>query len=400
MGNQSGQQINGQQINGQQINGQQGYGQQVSSQQGYGQPMNNQPMYGQQMYGQQMYGQPMQGAYQTAPAGPDLANIRKQISKVGLIFLGGSILTDIFQWLLRYGAKMINPAWAKDPNIVLTLNVVALYLIGMSFIVLLSSKMKSKPPVKHFMKPWKFPLVFSMCYSLGIISNIIGLVLVVIFTLLTRRQTENAMANLTSSANLVLLIVYVVIMAPVMEELVFRKVLVNKLYPYGQGVAIVLSGLMFGLFHGNMNQFIFAFPLGMCFAYVYVRTGKIHITILLHMVTNAMGTFAVYGIARAIDMDEYMSVMMSGSSAQMNAFMAKYAGAFLAVFLFVLLVGVLVILGIVLWIVNLCKRRIFLDRASRVIPKGRAFGIMFGNLGMLLFCLYWIGVIIYTLLFG
>ena len=390
-----GQQTQAQQGYEQQMQAQQGYVQQAQAQQGYGQQMQAQQGYVQQMSVQQGYGQQMQAA----PAGPDLKNIRKQISKVGLIFLAGSIITDIFQFLFRFGVKQINPAWATDPNIVLTINVIALYLIGMPVIVLLAKRIKSKPPVKHHMKPWKFPFLFSMCYSIGIICNVVGVILVTLFSLASGKTTENTVANLTSSANIWLLVLYVVIMAPIMEELIFRKVLVDKLHGYGQGIAIFLSGLMFGFFHGNLNQFLFAFPLGMCFAYVYIRTGKIQITILLHMVTNAMGTFAGFGITRALDMDEYIRVFSSGNSARMMAYVEKNMGVFLALFAFIILVFVMVIMGIVCWIVNLCKKRIFLDRARRVVPEGKAFGVVFGNVGIILFSLYWTCVIIYYLLF-
>jgi len=42
--------------------------------------------------------------------------------------------------------------------------------------------------------------------------------------------------------------------APVCEELIFRKMLVTRALKYGEGVAILLSGLVFGLFHGDLNQ--------------------------------------------------------------------------------------------------------------------------------------------------
>lgn len=332
-------------------------------------------------------------------AEPDLKGIRKQISKIGLFFLLGSVCSKIVQYLFHLAIAFIDPELTGDPNLTLTLNVIALYFAGMPLIFLLTRKIKSNPPVKHKMKAWKFPILYSMCYSVGIISNIIGVVLVTIFTLVMGKSTSSAVANYTSTANIWLLILYVVIVAPIMEELVFRKLLIDKLRSCGPGVAIVLSGLMFGLFHGNVNQFLFAFPLGMCFAYVYIRTGKIQITILLHLVTNAMGSLAGFIILRSIDMDEYMRIVQRGKSTEMMAFMSKYGWVFLLLGIFVLLVFALVIMGIVFWIVNLVKKRIFLDRSARVIPKGKSFGIMFGNLGMILFILYWTGIILYTLIF-
>ena len=64
-----------------------------------------------------------------------------------------------------------------------------------------------------------------------------------------------------------------VIIAPVMEELVFRKYLVDRLVPYGQKTAVVLSGLFFGLFHGNFISFLCGNPWrGLCLDVQHDRT--------------------------------------------------------------------------------------------------------------------------------
>ena len=46
-----------------------------------------------------------------------------------------------------------------------------------------------------------------------------------------------------------------VIMAPVVEELFFRKLVMDRLLGYGQKTAIIISGIMFGMAHGNFSQF-------------------------------------------------------------------------------------------------------------------------------------------------
>jgi hypothetical protein len=43
---------------------------------------------------------------------------------------------------------------------------------------------------------------------------------------------------------------------------------------------------MFGLFHGNFQQFFFASFVGMLFAFVFIRTGRVIYTILMHMTVN------------------------------------------------------------------------------------------------------------------
>ena len=64
-------------------------------------------------------------------------------------------------------------------------------------------------------------------------------------------------ASITSTG--VSMFLYVTILGPISEELLFRGVLLRLLKPWGKQTAIVVSALMFGIFHGNIIQIPFAF---------------------------------------------------------------------------------------------------------------------------------------------
>ena len=66
-----------------------------------------------------------------------------------------------------------------------------------------------------------------------------------------------------------------VLIAPTAEELLFRKLLTERIVKYGELAAVLASGLFFGLFHGNLNQFSYAFLLGLFLGFIYVKTGKL-----------------------------------------------------------------------------------------------------------------------------
>ena len=80
-----------------------------------------------------------------------------------------------------------------------------------------------------------------------------------------------------------------VILAPVAEELFFRKALIDRLSAYHPTDAILYSALLFGLIHGNLTQFLYAFPIGVLLGIIYWRTKNIRYTILLHMGMNTFG---------------------------------------------------------------------------------------------------------------
>ena len=77
------------------------------------------------------------------------------------------------------------------------------------------------------------------------------------------------------------------VLAPLAEELLFRKALLDRLKPYGEGFAILASALLFALVHGNLFQMLYAFAVGGFFGYVALRTGGVRWTIPLHAGTSS-----------------------------------------------------------------------------------------------------------------
>lgn len=87
------------------------------------------------------------------------------------------------------------------------------------------------------------------------------------------------------------LFLYSVLLAPICEELVFRGVTMRqakKVLPFWG--ANLMQAFLFGVFHGNMMQGIYAFCLGILLGYVCERSGSIYNSILLHMLFNFWGT--------------------------------------------------------------------------------------------------------------
>lgn len=82
------------------------------------------------------------------------------------------------------------------------------------------------------------------------------------------------------------------ILAPIAEELVFRGLIFRRMRDEIKPVtAIVLSSLVFGLYHGNMVQFIYASLLGALLAIIYHRTGTLWTAVLAHMAANLWSLF-------------------------------------------------------------------------------------------------------------
>lgn len=87
-------------------------------------------------------------------------------------------------------------------------------------------------------------------------------------------------------------ILKVVIIAPIIEELIFRGVIMHGLMRnYSSATAIFTSALMFALFHLNPWQFPATFTLGLLLGFLMVRKRNILLCILGHAINNGIALF-------------------------------------------------------------------------------------------------------------
>jgi membrane protease YdiL (CAAX protease family) len=90
----------------------------------------------------------------------------------------------------------------------------------------------------------------------------------------------------------------VVIIAPVIEELIFRGVIMHGLIRnYSEKTAVFFSGLLFALFHLNPWQFPATFVLGLILGWLMVRSQNIFLCIAGHAINNLLVLLAItYGV--------------------------------------------------------------------------------------------------------
>lgn len=91
------------------------------------------------------------------------------------------------------------------------------------------------------------------------------------------------------AAQFVAFALIVTVVAPIVEELMFRGVGYGLLEQYGSTAAILLVGLAFALVHGLVAGFPVIFTFGVGLAFLRSRTDSIYPCILLHASFNAFG---------------------------------------------------------------------------------------------------------------
>ncbi len=83
--------------------------------------------------------------------------------------------------------------------------------------------------------------------------------------------------------------VWMVLITPVIEEIVFRGFILQKLMKYGAATAILITTILFSVGHLNIGNMIISFLPGIVLAIIAVKTETIAYTVPLHMLINLCG---------------------------------------------------------------------------------------------------------------
>ncbi|MBQ4155854.1 MAG: CPBP family intramembrane metalloprotease, partial [Clostridia bacterium] len=76
------------------------------------------------------------------------------------------------------------------------------------------------------------------------------------------------------------------------EEFAFRGMILGSLKKFGDWPAILISSIVFAVFHGNFVQIPFAFLVGVALGIIVVISGSIWTSILAHFLINAYAVIA------------------------------------------------------------------------------------------------------------
>ena len=207
--------------------------------------------------------------------------------------------------------------------------------------------------------------IFVMMYAVGTVFNLVG---TYISQAAPAGGTEQLdMINAMVTSGIPTGIMMTVVIAPILEELIFRKLMLDRIRNYGEKTAIVFSALCFGLFHGNLTQFLYAFMIGLFLGYVYCKTGKVLYTMIMHALVNLISS----------------SVMMFMPMVSFGAI-----GTVIVLSLGVV-VAALLIMGFVQLIIHLRKKDLRLDNSMMTaIPSGEVVKTVYLNPCVLVFLAY------------
>lgn len=191
-------------------------------------------------------------------------------------------------------------------------------------------------------------------------------------------QMGSALGTLLLTHPLVMVFI-LLLAAPLCEEWFFRKLLLDRACIYGEKLAIFVSALLFACYHTSVYQFFYAFFVGLILGYLYLRTGKLWVTVLMHAVFNLLCSILPYVMLRfgifaafmeAETMDEQIAVIAEN----------PVGVAVACVYGFIclgLLIGGCLLLG-------KFRKKVFFKPAACPLPPDTEGAAAFVNVGMLL----------------
>lgn len=205
---------------------------------------------------------------------PDTANVEQIMSgNLDLLFIGNSTGQILFIGLA-------------------TLLIVKLHLSGEKSSTFLRLSWKKDTPFQIIIAAALVITIYPLILFLGYLNSLVPLP--ESFTLMQDSQYEMIMGYLSSDGVFILALFHIALVPAVAEEVLFRGYILRAFEKsWGIFAAIIVSGLIFGLFHVQLGNILPLATLGILFAAVTWLSGSIWPAVVAHFVNNGAAVLMV-----------------------------------------------------------------------------------------------------------
>ena len=312
----------------------------------------------------------------------NLKPARKAFSRMGLALVINMVVGVVLQLLWTLIPLLL---WGKEhwmistPTGTLLGSVLSIYLFGTLLGLLILGTIPKEVPQDNKLSGKQFWMALPIAYFFTYAGSLIGNTL---SSLLSGGTAENPVVEMTTDVN-ILSVLVTVILAPLVEEYIFRKQIIDRTARYGEKTAVVFSALLFGLFHGNFFQFFYAFGVGLVLGYIYMRTGRLRYTIAIHAIINFFGGVVAPIISSIVDMEEMNSLASSATPQEIVQFYARNLPGLMIYFMYVAVMLGVTVFGLILLIKTL--RNLTWKETSHQLPAGAGGKAAYLNGGVIVF---------------
>lgn len=224
---------------------------------------------------------------------------RKERNEILLISLalGVAIITYLFVQSFVLALLTVAGYYSKfESDVVFQMGVT---IIGVSFMsvfvpfaimALVNRKRYAYPVIPN--EPIRFSrclmwIAFGMLCCIG--ANIsVSYFITAMEALFDVKFTQGELLEPNSPFSCVMIVISTAIIPAICEEFAMRCCSLQLLRKYGSGFAVFAVSIVFGLLHGNVIQFIFAFVIGLVLGFITVKTNSIVPAVCIHAFSNGI----------------------------------------------------------------------------------------------------------------
>jgi len=220
-------------------------------------------------------------------------NIRESWRVVGTIIL--------FSMLFSLIVKQFETTLGKE----LTSLISYVLTMGITFVIIHRKRINRQETSNYDFGIGSRKIVLLLCFATIAIQ--IGIIVPIISQIPMPEYMQKILLDRGSETG-VYSFISIVIAAPILEELIFRGIILNGLLKsYSPLKSIIISSLLFGLVHLNPWQFIGASIGGILSGWVYFKTKKITLPIIIHMTNNLLAFLGQYFSSRNVNLTKSVS---------------------------------------------------------------------------------------------
>ncbi len=204
-----------------------------------------------------------------------MENKTKDLTKVSF----GIAIMFLLSWIYGFFIAGCLPISNLLKSIIL---LVGLYTIGLGLFIYITKDVTENVYKKGKLSIKTYLTCFLLQFCALVLTMLINVLLIVFL---------NAIPTGTDSLSLPMLFTLLVV-APILEEFVFRHIFAKKLLKYGEAFFVLVSAFCFCIVHGvsaGIPTIIYTFILGLIWSYLLVKTGNIWIPIIYHSMSNFFG---------------------------------------------------------------------------------------------------------------
>jgi membrane protease YdiL (CAAX protease family) len=199
-----------------------------------------------------------------------------RVKSVNRVFLA-TVLVSLL------GAVFNNWVGMFTDNYLVLLLISQIILVIPSVVYLLIYKLNVGRAIRfHKIKLSNVILIIVFAYLISPLMSFIN----ALSMMFVQNDISDVMFNIVEHNSLLTSFLMVAFIPCILEESVYRGILYNEYSKINPRKAIFLSGFLFGIIHGNLNQFSYAFVMGIVFALLIEATDSILATMIVHFIIN------------------------------------------------------------------------------------------------------------------